>query len=102
MRGEEVCWSIKDRWDLKRRGLKAFQQVTRGRGGRGNRIKCSEMKEVWCIEMLFSYLTKKLLTTDKKAEKFVRLELSIQACLDVMQNRQRKKHHHRLLIKRVT
>lgn len=39
--------------------------------------------------MPFSYLTKKLLTTDKKVEKFVRLELSIQACLDVMQNKGR-------------
>lgn len=38
----------------------------------------------------FPLLTRKLLTADKKKEKFDGLALAIQACLDIMQNRKQR------------
>lgn len=36
----------------------------------------------------FSYLTKKVVDCRQKSREFIRLELAIQACLDMMQNKQ--------------
>lgn len=59
------------------------------------------MKELWYTDIMFSCLTRPLLTAGKKGEKSDRLELAIQACLDIMQSRQQS-IYHMFLIKEVT